>query len=194
MDKIVRHIASNFPGILSQAGNSGVGGVIQNPNEPSPEEPNNSFEDAFEVDGNYRNDKFKIESASDLDYFQFSLSKRGQVSLGIKFSHASGDLDMKLFDSSFNQIRLSQSVSNEENINDNLIEGTYYVLVYGYNGAKNKYSLSLNIDLDDIAKQPNNSFLSSYNIIEEPQGEITNRGREIIFTLMLFSIKILLLQ
>lgn len=185
MDKIVRHIQANFPGVLSngsQPGNGGGGN--QNPPTPSQEEPNNSFADAFEVDAQPEGYQFKIDSASDLDYFKFTLASSGEVTLAINFTHATGDLDMKLYDGSFKQIKVSQSVSNEEKFKEDLAAGTYYVQVYGYRGAQNEYSLSLDADVagGGAAPQlPNNSFDSAYNVFQESSGEISGAGEKDYF-------------
>src|SRR5262249_33411765 len=58
---------------------------------------------------------------------------------------ANGDLDIKLYNSSGNQIDISQGTSDNERISLNgRPAGDYYLKVYGYNGATNDYSFVLN--------------------------------------------------
>lgn len=181
MDKIVAYIQSNFPGVLGSSGGNGGG---QNPPVPSVEEPNNSFADAFELQSSSESSQFKIDSANDLDYFKFTLAQDGAASIKIEFSHSQGDLDMKLFDNSFKQLKSSTSVNNQEEFAEQLSAGTYYVQVYGYRGAQNDYSLSFQSDAAggaQVPKEPNNSFDTAYNVFQESSGEITGAGEKDYF-------------
>lgn len=184
MDKIVRHIQANFPGILgaSSGSGSGSGGGSQNPPDDSPEEPNDSFQDAFALHSGPESHDFKIDSASDEDFFKFTLSAAGEVAVKIAFVHSTGDLDMKLYDASFNQLKVSQSVANQEQFNEELSAGTYYLKVYGYQGATNDYALSFQSSSSAPApQQPNNSFDNAYNVFQESSGEITGAGEKDYF-------------
>jgi Bacterial pre-peptidase C-terminal domain len=82
------------------------------------------------------------------DWFRFTTTAAGGAAsyVRITFSHAQGDLDLRLFNLQGQQIRLSDGSGNEERISLNgLAAGTYYVQVYGYRGVANpNYSLDIN--------------------------------------------------
>ncbi|MEI2422497.1 PPC domain-containing protein, partial [Arthrospira platensis SPKY2] len=63
----------------------------------------------------------------------------------IDFLHSLGDVDMRLYDANNNQLGSSMSVSDNESISlAGLGAGTYYVRVWGWNGASNpNYSLTI---------------------------------------------------
>lgn len=86
--------------------------------------------------------------ADSADWFRFTTSGAGtsSSSVSMTFSHAQGDLDLRLYDSAGNLVRYSDSASNSETVSLNgLAAGTYYVQVYGYNGARNpNYTLDVN--------------------------------------------------
>ena len=81
------------------------------------------------------------------DWFRFTTSFTGTTShsVAISFTHTQGDLDLKLFNSAGTQIGASTGTGNSETISLNgLVAGTYYVQVYGYNGAQNpNYTLTI---------------------------------------------------
>ena len=85
-----------------------------------------------------------LHNASDQDYFKINLTGTGTSSNYIKasFTHANGDVDMKLLNSAGTVVKSSRGTTNSENISLNgLAAGTYYLQVYGHNGAMNTYSL-----------------------------------------------------
>lgn len=81
------------------------------------------------------------------DWFRFTTSFTGTTShsVSISFTHSQGDLDLKLYNSSGTQIGASTGTGNSETISLNgLVAGTYYIQVYGYNGAQNpSYTLTI---------------------------------------------------
>jgi hypothetical protein len=82
------------------------------------------------------------------DWFKFTMNGTGTTSnfVSTAFTHSAGDIDMKLFNSAGTQIGASEGSTNEERISlSGLASGTYYVQVFGYNGARNpSYSLTVN--------------------------------------------------
>src|SRR5581483_9101345 len=81
----------------------------------------------------------------DVDWFLFSLAApavRGHT-LAIQFRHASGDLDLELYDAGGTLLRSSATTSDGESISlAGLDAGNYYARVSGYNGQSNpSYSL-----------------------------------------------------
>lgn len=137
-------------------------------------EPNDTWQTAYNIGS--LTAPLEIPNLScchDDDWFKFTTVQTGSSgdSVKINFSHAQGDLDMRLYrriSSTFIQ-EVADSPSNgssdEETILlDGLDGGTYLIKVYGYNGATNpKYTLSidppgntrqqgnyLSIDTDDV--------------------------------------------
>lgn len=88
-----------------------------------------------------------LKMADSADWFRFTINSAGTSgsSVGIAFTHSQGDLDMTLHNASGTQVGSSGGSGNSEAISLNgLAAGTYYVRVYGYNGARNgNYSLSI---------------------------------------------------
>ena len=87
--------------------------------------------------------KKKIDTAGDLDFYEFILTKTKFVSAHLTFSHASGDLDLYLLNSNGEVVDKSTGTKNLEKIGRSLSKGTYYVVVKGYKSAKGAYQLSL---------------------------------------------------
>ncbi|MEY3255704.1 MAG: hypothetical protein RLZZ29_835, partial [Cyanobacteriota bacterium] len=89
-----------------------------------------------------------IHTTSDVDWFKFTLATAGNEtnSVGIDFTHIQGDLDIGLYDSNGNFVSSSTGVDNQETISlGGLTAGSYYLQVYGYNGAVSpNYSLFIN--------------------------------------------------
>lgn len=83
------------------------------------------------------------------DWFRFEMRGTGGPNNYVRlfdFQHAQGDLDMRLFDMNGNEIGASTGVGNEERFElRDRPAGTYFVRVYGHNGATNP-SYSLEID------------------------------------------------
>lgn len=84
----------------------------------------------------------------DVDFFKFSLGTTGNATseVLVNFRHSQGDLDAELLDATGTRIAISQTTSDQERLSLNgLAAGTYYVRIYGYNGASNAdYGLAIN--------------------------------------------------
>lgn len=80
---------------------------------------------------------------NDEDWYKLVLSGSSEVTVEILFSHSNGDLDLALKSSQGSQLAISQSSSDNEKIVKTLAAGTYYVRVYGYNGAQGDYRLKV---------------------------------------------------
>ncbi|MDC0162006.1 clostripain-related cysteine peptidase, partial [Paracoccaceae bacterium] len=104
-----------------------------------------------------------IHDASDLDWFEFKTEYAGETTINLNFLHDSGDIDVNLYNQNDSVIGSSGSGNNNESIifNSNTTD-TYYLKVYGYDGAtNNNYDLSiqpvtLNARPDDY--ESNNTF------------------------------------
>jgi hypothetical protein len=87
-----------------------------------------------------------VSSTTDKDWFKFTL---GSVSnLNIVLSNLAGDYDLILYNSAGTEIKRSENggTTNETIANANTAAGTYYVQVFGYNGANSAtvcYSLNI---------------------------------------------------
>ncbi|MGK7943238.1 MAG: PPC domain-containing protein [Microcystaceae cyanobacterium] len=83
-----------------------------------------------------------VGSGDTNDYYRFNVNGRTDFSLDL--TGLSSDADVRLLDSSGNDIRSStNSGSRSESINRDLATGTYYVRVYPHSGNTN-YNLALN--------------------------------------------------
>jgi hypothetical protein len=88
------------------------------------------------------------------DWFKFSYTGLADATsdVTISFSHAAGDLDLQLYDASGNLIRSSGGTTNTETVSlESLVGDTFYVHVFGYNGATNPdYDLSIDVTASPI--------------------------------------------
>jgi len=94
------------------------------------------------------------------DYYQFvtSATSGSTHRVAIEFTHANGDLDMELLDEFGGLIDYSESTTDNEEISlDGLPAGTYYVSVYGWQGAQNDYSLTIETPLGGDDPYENNN-------------------------------------
>jgi hypothetical protein len=88
------------------------------------------------------------------DWYKFTLDKPGDLddSVKIEFQHSQGNVNMYLYSSNgTSYIRGSGSTTHSETINfSGLSAGTYYVKVFGYNGATNpSYKLTMEVKDND---------------------------------------------
>ncbi|MDF1667430.1 MAG: PPC domain-containing protein, partial [Planctomycetota bacterium] len=80
----------------------------------------------------------------DQDFYKITIPANGTLSVKIRFQHSTGDLDMFLTDASGTVISRSESTSDEETVTKTgLAAGTYYVRVFGYDGAEAPYSMTI---------------------------------------------------
>lgn len=83
----------------------------------------------------------------DDDVFVFQAVEGCRVTAMIDFRDSNGDLDLAISDSDGNILVDSTSNSNDEEIERYSIQedGFYYVVVYGYNGAGNDYTMDFDL-------------------------------------------------
>ncbi|MDB5253838.1 MAG: C-terminal target protein [Flaviaesturariibacter sp.] len=107
-------------------------------------EPNESLAAAAAVATN-TNLSAAITTTTDQDWFQFTLAAASNLS--VKLTGLAGDYDLVLYNSAGTQIGISENGSTTaETINTtNSAAGTYYVKVFGYNGANSATCYTLNI-------------------------------------------------
>lgn len=115
--------------------------------DAEPGEPNDSFAEATPI-GPGTHGPFRVAPASDLDFFSFQVPAGAprEVTVSALFSQASGDLDLRLFDSREVLVAGSTGFVDNEQIVTSLGEGTYYAEVYSFGGVRgNEYTLVLAI-------------------------------------------------
>lgn len=115
-------------------------GGTPSPDDDDSYEDNDKFEDAKSITtGNY-----SILECNDEDWFKI-YSNTGTLDITINFSHSNGDLNLELYNSSNSRIEYSNGTSDTEEISYSVNStGYYFVKVFGYDGAINNYSLSIN--------------------------------------------------
>jgi len=98
-------------------------------------EPNGSFSAAKTVPAN-GSFQAQISSSSDVDWYKFS-NTSSQRKIKITMTNLPLDYDMALYNSSGTRLRLSQNggTTSESITYNTSTVGTYYIYVYGYNGA-----------------------------------------------------------
>ena len=108
-----------------------------------------------------------IDSSSDKDFFRFynPATGTGADFVGITFSHAQGDLDMRLRSDAGSSLATSQGTGNSEVISlSGRAAGWYVVEVYGFNGDTSPgYDLTIN---------PSANAAPSISVINPPAGDI----------------------
>lgn len=96
------------------------------------------------------------------DWYKFTIGSAATTgsSVTIGFEHAKGDLDLELYNSAGNRVRVSQSIANSETISiAGFPAGTYYVRVYGYRGVTNpNYSLGINLSKSAPVSAPDDAY------------------------------------
>jgi hypothetical protein len=106
-------------------------------------EPNDSFDQATVLGlGDQRRDNLTIHPLGDEDFFRWKTTATGTLKVDILFSHAGGDLDLELFDVNRNRVAFSDSINDDESITRQVFaDETFFVRVFGFNGATNTYDL-----------------------------------------------------
>lgn len=151
MKKIVPVIKQRFPSVLA----------VSVPTEPSePTEPttpvmsddNGTYAKATVLAKALSVKGLSIASTSDVDMYKVSL-KAGQVlNFAIKFSHAEGDLDFKVYRESATGVTKTLVKKVESATDDESVKlrasstANYYVRVFGYKGAQAKYDLEFLVE------------------------------------------------
>ncbi|MBM3999217.1 MAG: hypothetical protein FJ297_06700 [Planctomycetes bacterium] len=98
-------------------------------------------------------------TTSDVDFYRLTANKTGYVIVNALFSHAAGDVDMRIRDSAGNVIASSMSVTDNETIILPIVaQQVYFVEVFSFDSKPTTYALEIEqfaagaptaIDLDD---------------------------------------------
>jgi hypothetical protein len=88
-----------------------------------------------------------IDAANDDDYYSIVPLVSGSMTVRLAFTHAQGDVDLRAFNAARNQLAISESTGNSEQVTSTVTAGqTYYIRVYGYSGATNpNYSMTIDV-------------------------------------------------
>ena len=131
-------------------------------------EPNDTFATAtnFGTVSSRTENGLNIHLTLNDDYFRFVPSAGGQFTASISFSTAQGDLDMALYNSAQAQLTVSEGSVDFETISYPLVAGqTYYLKVYGFEGATNPdYGLTIITAIAPDRFEPNDSFAGATNL------------------------------
>ena len=88
--------------------------------------------------------------ACDDDYFSLSADVGDHIAAQLEFTHAQGDLDLQLQDSTGAQVAKSDGGDDDEHIDLVVAQsGTYYVRVYPYQGSANANAYELTVTWSD---------------------------------------------
>lgn len=139
MKKIVPVIKARFPQVLA---------VAQAPT-PVMSDDNGTYAKATVLEKALSVKGLSISSSTDVDMYKVAL-KAGQVlDFAIKFSHAKGDIDFKIYreaPSSKTLVKTVGSASDNESVKMVASKtANYYVKVYGYKGAQADYDLEFSV-------------------------------------------------
>jgi V8-like Glu-specific endopeptidase len=166
MSKIVPALQTDFPHVEftldSEPGSSDPVPVPAPDQDPF--EPNNSTSSASVVALPMSSAISTIITSGDQDYFAIDLGEQSEVTIGVEFPHADGDLDIKLLDHTGKKIAHSNGVTDIEEMSQELASGRYYIVVYGYREAANSYQLTL----DSVVVS--NDFSSDTNDDDDDDG------------------------
>ncbi len=109
-------------------------------------------------------ENLSIHTAGDQDFFRVTASGTGDLTFDVNFDHSAGDIDVRVFDDTQNQIGISQSITDNESVTVAAEAGEqFYVRVYGYNNATNDYSM--------LVDQPGHDHGSHDNVVADIPGE-----------------------
>ncbi|MBC8044050.1 MAG: DNA/RNA non-specific endonuclease [Rhizobacter sp.] len=157
-----------------------TGGSTPPPPPPPPSgnsetESNNSTSSANAVGGVPATRTGYISSSSDVDYFSVSASSGQSISLGLTVPSGK-DYDLALINPSGSQVAVAENGAGaSESINFTATStGTYYIKVFGYNGAFSttvNYTLSVNVTGGTTPPPPSSSV---HLTMGNPSNAVTN--------------------
>ncbi len=137
------------------------------------------------VEGTKNYSDLTIHTSSDTDFYRFETRTAGKAGnfVGTQFSHALGDLDLRLFNSAGDLLGTSETTQNTESISLNgRSAGVYYVQVVGAANAKNP-NYSLHLDAPELVIgadrfEPNDTRQTATNLLA-PNGTASIRDLSI---------------
>jgi subtilisin-like proprotein convertase family protein len=139
-------------------GGGGGGGGVGDVSNDAKYEPNDTSDRAsglgfISSDLTIANLGIVAKATQDRDWFRFTPTVAGQTSVSITMQPGAGDLDLRvyrrLFDGTFVQVgsSLTRQAGGTETVSFNALKNqTYYISVYGFQGAKGAYDLNINVN------------------------------------------------
>lgn len=119
------------------------------PNSPPPDrlEPNNSTSAASVLTGETQTvSGLSIHSGSDRDFFKFTSRGTGTSDVALQFSHSTGDLTLRLLNSSGAAIATAASSTNNESLSAELTRGSVYYVEVTSVGSQVNGNYTLTVD------------------------------------------------
>ncbi|MCP4498726.1 MAG: trypsin-like serine protease [Deltaproteobacteria bacterium] len=143
--RIVDHIESHWPDLVLGATSVQPAPVV--PVSSDDEfEPNNERNAATDVENGDVLSDLNI-AGGDKDIFRLELSGAATVSVSLSFIHGAGDIDAAIYiGGSETAIATGVSPDDNEQIVVDVVSGPAFIVVYGYNGATNDYSITFDVD------------------------------------------------
>jgi hypothetical protein len=133
----------DFDDSLDGAGSQPDGGRDARVDANQQHEPNETFNASVEL-GAGTFPGLAIEPAGDRDFFRFQTSGEGLTHVEITFTHALGDLDLRVFDGVGAMLFVSDGVGDSELFEAMLAAGVYAIAIHGAFGLEeNSYALTL---------------------------------------------------
>jgi hypothetical protein len=117
-----------------------------------------------------------ISPSGDVDYYKFVITNSGSIT--ITLGTLPGDYDLKLVNSSGTQLAISQnSGTSSESISGTISAGTYYLQVYGYNGANSStscYTLRVQLGTASRSASLNDGDAAKVVVYPNPANSVVN--------------------
>ncbi|SHK63154.1 PPC domain-containing protein, partial [Paramaledivibacter caminithermalis] len=120
-------------------------------------EPNDSFDDATRLSGNYNKIYATLHNEDDDDYYRIRVGENSTVTIDLTNIPRGENYKLKLYDSDHDRIAYSNESGNEdEQIIETVDSGTYYIRVYPYKDsydADDEYKLTINIEEESAEEE-----------------------------------------
>jgi len=124
-------------------------------------EPNNSFGAAADLGtGDFLHEGLEISPAGDEDFFKWEASGDGTLIVDALFLDSQGDLDLRVYDSMFNELGASVSQTDNEQVVVEVTNGeSYFIRTYEFTAANTipDYDLKLTEILPDAVESNDTS-------------------------------------
>ncbi|MEW5855245.1 MAG: PPC domain-containing protein [Myxococcota bacterium] len=111
--------------------------------------------------------------SGDDDYYRITLGAGETIQVDVLFTDADGDLDLRLRDSNQAVVASSTSTNDDENLTYTAATGgTFYIQVYGWQGAANDYVMNITVTqpagCTDDNQEPNNGSAAARALPTSP--------------------------
>ena len=110
-------------------------------------EPNDSFATPIDLGtGDQTHEELSIHEANNDDWYKWTASADGSLSVELLFQQSQGDLDLTLYDAQENELVASFTTTDNEQLTfDVVADQNYFIQVVGFRGAtQDNYTLVIN--------------------------------------------------